>query len=173
MPLLQPLCSQRAYLPICIPWQSCHRGVPSIRAPQQSHYTWTLLESHVWRDPRNKDQAENSQNWSFPKIAPTVFNNQPSQPVNIPSHSQPLTKTAVGPGHGCSSCRASMGTMGLCHTWGPSLGAGDPRSPALPNYRDKDQPVPRCQSDAVLEGAWPRLSSGTAVASWSQESQPQ
>lgn len=109
----------------------------------------------------------------FPKLPLLCPTTSPPQPVSTPNRSQPLTKTAVGPGRGCSSCRARMGTTGLCHTWGPGLGVGDPRSPALPSYRDKDQPVPRCQNDAVLEGAWPRLSSGTAVASRSQESQPQ
>lgn len=52
--LFQVLSSQRAHLPLCIPWQMCHRGVPSVRALQQSHCSQRLLWSHVCKDPRNK-----------------------------------------------------------------------------------------------------------------------
>jgi len=91
------------------------------------------------------------------------------QPITTPHRSQPLSKTAVGPGRGCSSHRASVETMGLRGTWGPSLGAGGP--PAS-SHRGKDQLVPRHKSNAMLQGAQPRLSAGTATASWSQGSQP-
>lgn len=71
----------------------------------------------------------------LPQVCPTTSS---PQPVTTPHCSQLPPKTAVGPGHGCSSYRASMGTMELCHPWGPE--AGDPQCPKLSNHRHKNDP---------------------------------
>lgn len=94
----------------------------------------------------------------------------PAPPVTTTHCSQSLPRTAEGPGCADRGCRTSVETTRLCHSWETSLEAGGHSVPS-PAQIHKNQLVPRCQSNAMLEGSQPRLSSGTTAASWSQRSQ--